>query len=122
MKGVLEFSGMKIMDDVEFAEIPGVTFQGIMKLLLVTLTDTTNYVNQCHLGKFATGTIVRNYDTGSWVPVIVDITTNHGGYFIFKLCPNNDISQDPDQRCFDQHILQVSTQDLVHRVRDQLFV
>ena len=51
---------------------------------------------------------MRNYDTGSWVPVIVDITTNHGGYFIFKLCPNNDISQDPDQRCFDQHILQVS--------------
>lgn len=62
--------------------------------------------HEAPLGKFATGTIVRNYDTGSWVPVIVDITTNHGGYFIFKLCPNNDISQDPDQRCFDQHILQ----------------
>ena len=36
-------------------------------------------------GKFATGTLVRHYTSGSWVPVIVDITTNHGGYFAFKV-------------------------------------
>ena len=58
-------------------------------------------------GKFATGTIVRRYEPGSWIPVIVDITTNHGGYFIFKLCPNNDITSDPPQTCFDEHVLEV---------------
>ena len=59
------------------------------------------------LGEFATGTIVRRYTSGSWIPVIVDITTNHGGYFSFKLCPNNDISKDPSQRCFDEYVLEV---------------
>ena len=53
---------------------------------------------------------MRNYEPGSWIPVIVDITTNHGGYFIFKLCPNNDITQDPSQPCFDQHVLEVETE------------
>ena len=28
---------------------------------------------------------MRHYTSGSWVPVIVDITTNHGGYFAFKV-------------------------------------
>ena len=50
---------------------------------------------------------MRRYSSGSWIPVIVDITTNHGGYFIFKLCHNDDTSRDPGQECFDQHVLQV---------------
>ena len=29
--------------------------------------------------------------------MVVDITANHQGYFTFKLCPNNDIWQDPKQ-------------------------
>ena len=65
-------------------------------------------------GKYATGRIVRRYSSGSWIPVIVDITTNHGGYFSFKLCPNNDITRDPPQPCFDQHILQVSLTILIY--------
>ena len=51
---------------------------------------------------------MRQYSAGSWIPVIVDITTNHGGFFIFKLCHNDDITQDPDQECFETNILQVS--------------
>ena len=35
------------------------------------------------------GQIVRHYRAGSWIPVIVDITTNHGGFFIFKV--NTDL-------------------------------
>ena len=52
------------------------------------------------------GTIVRKYRAGDWVPITVDITTNHGGFFIFKLCHNDNINQDPDQHCFDQNILE----------------
>ena len=39
---------------------------------------------------------------GSIIPVVVDITANHQGHFTFKLCPNNDIWQDPKQDCFDR--------------------
>ena len=39
--------------------------------------------------------------------MIVDITTNHGGFFIFKLCHNDDVTRDPGQECFEANILQV---------------
>ena len=38
---------------------------------------------------------------GSYIPIIIDITANHQGYMEFKMCANNDIFMDPDQRCFD---------------------
>ena len=44
---------------------------------------------------------------GSFIPVIIDITANHQGYFVFKLCANNDIFQDPKQACFDANPLWV---------------
>ena len=31
------------------------------------------------------------------------------GYFIFKLCKNNDVTKDPDQDCFEKHVLQVQS-------------
>ena len=42
------------------------------------------------------------YLQGSIIPVVIDITANHQGHFTFKLCPNNDIWQDPAQDCFDR--------------------
>ena len=53
----------------------------------------------------------KTYKQGSYIPVIVDITANHQGYFIFKLCQNNDIFQDPKQSCFDQMPLWVGGGD-----------
>ena len=99
-------NGMKTEGGVEFVAILGMNFQRIMKPLLVS-QGLPSTISDFILGKYATGTIVQRYTSGSWIPVIVDITTNHGVYFSFKLCPNNDISQDPDQRCFDKYILQV---------------
>ena len=52
-------------------------------------------------GQFATGTITKSYTTGQTIPVSIEITTNHKGYFTFKLCPNNNPSKDPTQDCFD---------------------
>ncbi len=40
-----------------------------------------------------------------------DITANHQGYFIFKLCANNNIFQDPKQECFDETPLWVGGGD-----------
>ena len=53
-------------------------------------------------GRFATGTIFSSYKEGQTIPVTIDITANHWGHFVFKLCANNDFTQDPKQECFDR--------------------
>ena len=55
-------------------------------------------------GKYANGIIVRDYYSGESIKVVVDVTANHYGYFTFKLCPNNNILQDPTQECFDRQV------------------
>ncbi|XP_057379317.1 uncharacterized protein LOC130701377 [Daphnia carinata] len=53
-------------------------------------------------GLFATGTIVRHYVQGQTIPVKIEITAKHKGYYTFKLCPNNNVLKDPPQECFDR--------------------
>ena len=53
-------------------------------------------------GKYATGTIVATYTQGQNIDVSVRITSNHKGWFEFRLCENNDLTNDKDQSCFDQ--------------------
>ena len=53
-------------------------------------------------GKYANGIIVNEYQSGGVIDVNVQVTANHKGYFLFKLCPNNNIGQDPYQECFDK--------------------
>jgi len=53
-------------------------------------------------GIFATGTIVRTYKQGDIIPVTIQITATHKGYYEFKLCPNNNPAKDPEQDCFDK--------------------
>ena len=53
-------------------------------------------------GKYATGTIVATYTQGQNIDVSVRITSNHKGWFEFRLCENNDLTSDKDQSCFDQ--------------------
>merc|ERR1719289_106097 len=60
-------------------------------------------------GKFANGNIVANYLQGSWIDIAIEVTTNHLGFFEFRLCPNNDVTQDPEQDCFDQYLLQTDS-------------
>jgi len=61
--------------------------------------------NEAPHGVYATGIITKTYRQGSIIPVVLDITANHQGHFTFKLCPNNDIWQDPGQECFDSYVL-----------------
>jgi len=53
-------------------------------------------------GLYATGTIVNSYTAGQVIPIQIEITANHWGHFEFKLCANNDVTQDPTQECFDK--------------------
>lgn len=56
-------------------------------------------------GKFATGTIVREYTMGQTIDVSVEVTANHRGSFTFRLCRAPSADQDPSQECLDQHLL-----------------
>ena len=53
-------------------------------------------------GKFATGVIVREFQPGQVIPVTTEITANHVGFVEFRLCSNNNLTQDPTQDCFDR--------------------
>ena len=53
-------------------------------------------------GRFATGTIVAGYHSGETITVKIDLTANHKGFIEFRLCPNNDVTTDPTQDCFDR--------------------
>lgn len=56
-------------------------------------------------GLYATGTIARTYNQGDVITVQVEITVNHGGWFEFKLCPNNDAKKRATQECLDKYLL-----------------
>jgi len=63
--------------------------------------DDSPRSNEAPHGIYATGIIAKTYRQGSIIPVVLDLTANHQGHFTFKICPNNDIWEDPGQACFD---------------------
>ncbi|KAK7003047.1 hypothetical protein BgiMline_004473 [Biomphalaria glabrata] len=56
-------------------------------------------------GKYATGILVRKYNTGSVIDVVIELTANHKGYFQFRLCPNDAPNATITQACLDQYLL-----------------
>lgn len=50
---------------------------------------------------------VRRYSPGDTIDVVVDIVTNHLGYFEFSVCPRDTWEQLETEKCFDSHILEV---------------
>merc|ERR1712098_241971 len=56
-------------------------------------------------GRYANGHITKEYKQGQEFDIAIDITTNHKGHFNFRLCPWNNVHQDPKQDCFEQHLL-----------------
>ncbi|XP_048506013.1 uncharacterized protein LOC105686872 isoform X2 [Athalia rosae] len=56
-------------------------------------------------GKYGNGIIVRKYRTGSVIPINVELTANHRGYFEFRLCPLKYRGIEATDECLDKHIL-----------------
>lgn len=56
-------------------------------------------------GKYGNGVIVRRYRTGSVIPIRVELTANHHGYFEFRTCAMTYRDQEVTQECLDQHLL-----------------
>merc|ERR1712126_436536 len=53
-------------------------------------------------GKYANGIIVKDYAVGQIIEATIEVTANHLGSFTFKICPSNNVGQDPNQECFDK--------------------
>ena len=60
-------------------------------------------------GRYATGTIVREYRKGATIPVTIELTANHRGWMEFRLCPNNNVKVAVTQDCLDRHLLAFSS-------------
>ncbi|XP_046141975.1 uncharacterized protein LOC114878203 isoform X1 [Osmia bicornis bicornis] len=58
-------------------------------------------------GKYGNSVIVRKYRTGSVIPVHVELTANHHGYFEFRTCSMTYKGKEVDQGCLDQHLLRM---------------
>lgn len=60
-------------------------------------------------GKFATAAIGATYTQGQTITIQLEITVNHGGWFEFRLCPNNDFTKRVTQECLDKYLLEQTT-------------
>ncbi|QQP48791.1 Putative LOC100159027, partial [Caligus rogercresseyi] len=58
---------------------------------------------------------------GSLIPVIIDVSANHLGHFVFKICPNNNIYLDPPQSCFEKYILKTGPGTAHYKVKPGLY-
>ena len=57
---------------------------------------------------YGLGEIVRTYSAGSSIPVGVELTANHKGFFEMRICPINSNDRPATQRCLDRYKLQLS--------------
>lgn len=58
-------------------------------------------------GKYGNSIISRRYVVGQKMDVELDLTTNHYGWFEFKLCPVNSKTKIATQECMDKYPLKV---------------
>ncbi|KAL5019657.1 hypothetical protein ScPMuIL_002549 [Solemya velum] len=59
-------------------------------------------------GKYATGFIPRTYFAADrFIDVKLEVTSSIGGYFEFRLCPNNDVNKPVTQGCLDRGLLKI---------------
>ncbi|KAJ8722408.1 hypothetical protein PYW07_003588 [Mythimna separata] len=59
-------------------------------------------------GMYGKGIVTRHYSVGQEIEVEVELTANHLGTFVMKLCPNNNPKQEATQECFDRYPLYIS--------------
>ncbi|CAL8124312.1 unnamed protein product [Orchesella dallaii] len=59
-------------------------------------------------GKFGKSIIVRNYTSGQTIPLTVELTGAHDGYFEFRLCARNSRSEPETEECYNKNLLVLS--------------
>lgn len=58
-------------------------------------------------GKYARGLVARQYKKGSFINVTIELTSNHQGYFEYRLCAVNDPNVRATKQCFDRNLLNI---------------
>ncbi|XP_045215829.1 uncharacterized protein LOC123566061 [Mercenaria mercenaria] len=58
-------------------------------------------------GKYARGVVARQYKMGDYINVTVELTSNHQGYFEFRLCPVNNPLKKATHACLNRHLLNI---------------
>lgn len=53
-------------------------------------------------GQMVTNRTVRNYFPGSSIDLMIDLDTNHGGYFEFELCRRQSFDELEQDECFEK--------------------
>lgn len=56
-------------------------------------------------GLYGNNIIVRKYKTGSIIPIRIELTANHNGYFEFRTCPMSYKGIEVTQDCLDKNLL-----------------
>jgi len=66
--------------------------------------------------------IVATYIQGDVATFVFQLTTNHQGWVVFKVCPTNDLSVEATQECLDSHLLELAptSRNMEHDHRFQL--
>jgi len=60
-------------------------------------------------GGYFIGRTVRDYSRGSLIPITIEITAEHKGYFEFRLCTEKKtINELVTQQCLDKNLLQLA--------------
>ena len=59
-------------------------------------------------GKYARGIITDYYHKGQEIDVNIRLTTNHWGWFEFRICPNNNVSKPATHECLNKYLLQLA--------------
>ena len=52
---------------------------------------------------YGEGILTGKYQKGQNITVKIKLVENNGGFFMFKLCQNDNIEKDPDQECFNRY-------------------
>ncbi|CAM1306500.1 Uncharacterised protein g4379 [Pycnogonum litorale] len=61
-------------------------------------------------GKYANGIITATYAPGAIIVTRIELTANHGGNFVFKICANNNVNTAATQQCLDAYPLNLAGQ------------
>lgn len=70
-------------------------------------------------GEFSNGVIGKRYAPGEIVEMQAELTANHKGYFLVKLCVNDNSKKPISDECLDKHILPVfGTNDTFYQIPD----
>ena len=64
--------------------------------------------NELPNGKYAKKLVItRTYREGDVINVKVELTANHNGFFVFKLCPTTTKTKEVTQKCLNRFLLNV---------------